>query len=508
MLLPRTLLLSLLATLVLADKPVQSYLDSAGSFFSEGRLAEALEQYDLAIASDPSNYLTIFKRGATKLSLGRANAALTDFDAVVEMKKDYAPARVQRSKLLLQKGRWEDARVDAELAKAKEMVEKVREAQTAALNARKASEKGDWEGCVMNAGVAIGYASQDPGLRVLRAKCRLEKGEVEENVSDLTHATALEPSDARSHILMANLLFFSLDEPSRAISQLGMKCLHYDPDQKDCKKLWRGLKKMEKNAAKVRNFLDGRGWNSAVKILAGANAEEAGLVKEVREAVEELRREGVLNERCPVRYLAQVEEGACQAYTELKKPKLAAPYCDSALKLKPDSIVALMAKADASLAEDSFDEAIAMLNKANDISGGGNRQVLEKLQRAQRLLKQSKKRDYYKILGVSRDATQREIKSAYRKKSKEFHPDKAGGSDAKMQEINAAWEILGDEELRARYDNGDDPNDPEGQQGGGGSGFPGGNPFQGFRQGPGGQQQFFYRQQQQQQQQHNFHFKF
>lgn len=57
----------------------------------------------------------------------------------------------------------------------------------------------------------------------------------------------------------------------------------------------------------------------------------------------------------------------------------------------------------------------------------------------------------YDILGVARDATQRDIKAAYRKRAAASHPDK-GGSDAEAQAINEAWETLGDPDRRARYD--------------------------------------------------------
>ena len=60
------------------------------------------------------------------------------------------------------------------------------------------------------------------------------------------------------------------------------------------------------------------------------------------------------------------------------------------------------------------------------------------------------------------------------------HPDK-GGSEAKMAAVNEAYEVLSNPELRQRFDNGDDPNDPTAQQGG--------NPFQGGF--PGGFAQFF-----------------
>lgn len=64
------------------------------------------------------------------------------------------------------------------------------------------------------------------------------------------------------------------------------------------------------------------------------------------------------------------------------------------------------------------------------------------------------KRDYYEILGISKNATDAEIKSAFRKLAKEYHPDKNKGSDAeeKFKEINEAYEVLSDANKRAHYD--------------------------------------------------------
>jgi molecular chaperone DnaJ len=61
-------------------------------------------------------------------------------------------------------------------------------------------------------------------------------------------------------------------------------------------------------------------------------------------------------------------------------------------------------------------------------------------------------KDYYKILGVSRDASEEEIKKAYRKLAHQYHPDKVGGDEKKFKEINEAYQVLSDKAKRAEYD--------------------------------------------------------
>ncbi len=81
-------------------------------------------------------------------------------------------------------------------------------------------------------------------------------------------------------------------------------------------------------------------------------------------------------------------------------------------------------------------------------------------------------KDYYKILGVDKSATQEQLKSAYRAKAKEHHPDKGGDAEV-FKSINEAYETLSDSNKRSQYDN---PN-PFGNFSGGGNPFGQGSPF-------------------------------
>jgi len=104
-------------------------------------------------------------------------------------------------------------------------------------------------------------------------------------------------------------------------------------------------------------------------------------------------------------------------------------------------------------------------------------------------------KDFYKILGVDRSASEKDIKKAYRKLARENHPDvnKSSGAEAKFKEISEAYQVLSDPDKRALYDQWGEQFDkvPPGASGPGGyagGGVPGGVDFADiFRQAQGGQ---------------------
>ncbi|MCI5852929.1 MAG: J domain-containing protein [Firmicutes bacterium] len=115
------------------------------------------------------------------------------------------------------------------------------------------------------------------------------------------------------------------------------------------------------------------------------------------------------------------------------------------------------------------------------------------------------KRDYYEVLGIKKGASQSEIKKAYRKMAKKYHPDTNAGDEAaaeKFKEVSEAYSILNDPEKKKLYDQFghaafDGTGQPGGGYGAGGSGFggfggAGGSGFSGFSQGPDGSYQEYH----------------
>lgn len=104
-------------------------------------------------------------------------------------------------------------------------------------------------------------------------------------------------------------------------------------------------------------------------------------------------------------------------------------------------------------------------------------------------------KDYYSVLGVPRDASETDIKKAYRKLARELHPDVAGAEgEERFKEVAAAYDVLGNSDKRAQYDRGVDPRAASGGAGGPqGFGFEdifetffggAGSPFGGQQRGP------------------------
>ena len=92
--------------------------------------------------------------------------------------------------------------------------------------------------------------------------------------------------------------------------------------------------------------------------------------------------------------------------------------------------------------------------------------------------------DYYKILGVGKDIPQKDVKKAYLKRAKQFHPDLHPDdpkAKAKFQALNEAYDVIGDPEKRRKYDQyGEQWRQAEQFQGGFGGSSTGGSPFEGF----------------------------
>ena len=181
-------------------------------------------------------------------------------------------------------------------------------------------------------------------------------------------------------------------------------------------------------------------------------------------------------------YLVKTNRLLCHCLRHDGLAEEAITACDEALHYDAESFDALMDRGEAKLLLEKYEEALDDFQKAKNVDQE-SRKAQDAMERVQRLIKQSQKRDYYKILGVKRNASKKDILKAYKALARQWHPDvfkdekEKEAAQKKFIDIAAAKEVLTNEEKRQQYDNGQDPLDPEAQQGGAGGGGGGFHPF-------------------------------
>ncbi|CAG0890675.1 unnamed protein product [Cyprideis torosa] len=279
-------------------------------------------------------------------------------------------------------------------------------------------------------------------------------GDMPQAISDFKSTVHMTPDNTAGHYKLSDL-YYSVGEVQAGLMAI-RECLKLDPDHQQCFKLYKKLKKL----AKIVDDLDAARkedrWQDCVSLGNKLLREEKIVI--------------------PVRFHAL--DKLCQCYPKVGEADMGVEMCTAALSVQEEPRL-FCDRADAYLEGNNFEEAIADYNAALNIDQGFSR-AKEGIQRAQKVQKAMSKRDYYKILGVSRSAGKKEITKAYRKLAQKWHPDNfPEEKDKKMAEkkfmdIAAAKEVLSDPEKRQKYDMGEDPLDPETQAG---RGF---NPFQNF----------------------------
>lgn len=476
-----------------SESTTSQLISKANSLLASGQAAKALELYEIALERDPDDYLTLYKKATTQMSLGQNQHASQSFQKVLSL-KDFDRARVQLAKIHLKSGELEACQTELETyfenhpkstseSDAKSIQTDLQAAQKHLKSARAHLKSKTYSKCVDEASAVIQIASQSSSFRQLRADCHLMQAHIQEAAGDLTRVTHLAPNDRLAGLRLSFLSYFLLEQPLEQAIKPTKQCLHSDPESKPCKKMFKLLKSLDKELAKVRNFSNSNGHRSAIKILFPKTNEAEGLIESVKLTIRQSQEPDLksgLTEPLISPDVAELENKSklltllysftCKAYIGLNDLKLGQPICEVLYGRDKEDPWGIIGRAEALMAQEEWDQAVNLLRDAYS-KDEDNEEIANRLRKAQKGLKVSKQKDYYKVLGVPRNVDQKTLKKAYRKATLKAHPDK-GGSQAKMTALNEAYEVLSNPELRARYDNGDDPNDPT-------SG--GGNPFQGFQ---------------------------
>jgi DnaJ family protein C protein 3 len=365
---------------------VEKHLAEGKRLLQEGQLSDALYHYAAAVDGDPSNYLTYFKRAAVYLAMGQTKKALPDLTSSISLKPDFLQARVERASTLLKIGKLDDAVADyTELATGSSSMAVDAQTTLAAIPNIKTSvemaealiNKHDYRSAVERLGEAIEFCPWDVHLRELRAQCYEAIGMLQSAISDIKMMSRLVHDNTDAFHRMS-LLYYHMGEAEDSLREI-RECLRLDPDHKVCFPFYKKVKKLDKQLRTASEMIQNQDYVRAVTKL-----ETILTTDELSEAL-------ILH--CSV--------NLCHCHSKLKNLKEGGEWCGKVLEVEPESIDALCDRAELYISHQMYEEAVKDYQTANSIEDHPNK-VNEGLERAQRLLKQSQKRDYYKILGVSR----------------------------------------------------------------------------------------------------------
>ncbi|XP_023330976.1 dnaJ homolog subfamily C member 3 [Eurytemora carolleeae] len=454
---------------------IDQHLNLGMNLLARGSYSDALTHFHAAVDADPSNYMSYYKRATVYMALSRAKPALADFDKILELKPDFLKARQQRGGLLLKMGRLNEAHIDLENVVRNEpdngdantLYSMITTLQDKTDDAKDAINWNNYEHAIELLTELLENIPWDPSLRELRAEAYLGLGNIPHAISDIRSVTKLTLDNTAGHFKLASL-HYQLGEADESLNEV-RECLKLDPDHVDCYPMYKKIKKVAKFLQSSKEASNSEDWQECIDMANKA-----------------LKNEPTIEN---VRFHAH--DRLCHCYVKLGDSLEAKRACSDAIKINNEPRL-YCDRAEANLAEDMFDEAVNDYRAALEIDEDFQR-AKEGIQRAQKLQKTAKKRDYYKILGVKRSASKKEINKAYKKLAMQWHPDKfqaeedKKAAEKKFMDIAAAKEVLMDAEMRQKYDSGEDPLDPEsGREGGqqfrhGGQNFhfPGGNPFGG-----------------------------
>ncbi|XP_013871649.1 dnaJ homolog subfamily C member 3b [Austrofundulus limnaeus] len=436
---------------------IEQHLEMGRKLLAAGQLAEALSHYHSAVEGDSKNYLTYYKRAAVFLAMGKARSALPDLTQAIQLKPDFLPARLQRGNILLKQGNAQEAREDFETVlqrssdhkEAEEQLVKSNELEELQEEAHAAYHQGDYSTTVTVLERVIEISPWDPETRELRAECFIRMGDPQKAILDLAPAARLR-SDNRAAFLKLSLLQYSLGEHRESLTHI-RECLKLDQDDKDCFSHYKQVKKLSKQLDSAEELIEQERYQDAMEKYESAMKTEPNILF----------------------YTNLAKERICFCLVKLQLANEAIDVCSEAHQRDPRNANILRDRAEAFILNQDYEKAVEDYQEAREFDADSNT-IREGLERAQKLLKISRKRDYYKILGVGRNANKQEIIKAYRKLAQQWHPDNFQSeadkkeAEKKFIDIASAKEVLTDPEMRQKFDEGEDPLDPENQQGGGG----------------------------------------
>lgn len=430
--------------------------------------AAAVATSDEYLDEHTADCMAFSYKGIALYALGKMDAALSHWRKSLQINPDFEQPRVEIAKHFLKTGRYAAgfAELNSSIKNSPEVEAlrgKLAAAERLMADAQSLYAKKMWERCSEVLDKLSSLSSYSVKMREMLVDCFIKRNMFMPAIRELKNLYALETPKS-DRIYKLSKLFLAMGDTVQGFAEV-KECLNLDPDNPKCLKLFKAMNKLNKS------------FKDAEQTIATSNADG---IRKFEQLFAETSAENPL---APFQdaeipgifqgYSTKIKVGLCTGYlksTQPKAPQEALKWCQAVVKENDKEYQHLLNLANAYILAEEYESAIKQFNRILELFPN-DPSAEEGLRKAQNLQRQASRRDYYKILDVPKNASDKEIKRAYRKKALEYHPDKHPDPEfaqKKMSDVNAAYEVLKDPKTRRNYDNGIDPNDPQASAGGGG----------------------------------------
>lgn len=410
----------------------------------------ALRCYSDAVQLCPNNASYLGNRSACFMMLGNYQEALRDARKSILIDPSFEKGFVRVAKCCLTLGDLVGA--EQAVKKILEMspnsevsvkteIENLKTLRALEEKSRDCYDKQEYRTCLYQMDNALKISPASRKYQLVRAECLALLGRLDE-ANDIAITIMQVDSSNADAIFVRGLTLYYGDNLDKGILHFE-RALTLDPDHKHAK-LWRTKAKSlrdkkEKGNELFKNFK----YRDALAMYTEALQVDP-LNKDTN---------------------SKLYYNRALVNTKLGKLNDAVIDCTEALKINKSYLKALLKRAKCYYDLEKFEESVADYEAALKMEK--TYEIKNLLRDAKLQLKKSKRKDYYKILGISKNASDDEIKKAYRKRALIHHPDRHSNAteaekkeqEVKFKEIGEAYAILSDPNKKARFDSGQDLDD-------------------------------------------------
>ncbi|XP_055540830.1 dnaJ homolog subfamily C member 7 isoform X2 [Wyeomyia smithii] len=413
------------------------------------RYEAALSLYTEAINLCPDTPAYYGNRAATYIMLGEYKSALRDAKMAVTLDDKFEKGYMRIAKCCLLMG---------DLVGTEQAIKKFLEIdpvsqslkhellglkQLRDINEKAAScyDKQDYRTCLYHCDNAIKIAPASIHYKLLKAEC-LAMLERFDEAGDIAISIMHSNSTNADAIYVRGLTLYYSDNLEKGLLHFE-RALQLDPDHKKAKIMRIKAKQLKERKEKGNEMFKGGKFKDALAVYTKALSLDP-MNKDIN---------------------SKLYYNRALVHSKLGNIKDAIADCSSALVINEKYMKALLQRAKLHYSLENFDECVKDYEKA--LKFEKTIEIKNLLKDAKLQLKKSKRKDYYKILGVSKQASEDEIKKAYRKRALVHHPDRHANSseeekkeqERKFKEVGEAYTVLSDPVKKSRYDNGYDIED-------------------------------------------------